>query len=97
MKNRPLNSVRSGPLYPPPPESITEELFSCETAAKMAYDEAQLTVEDINFFALYDCFPICFLRALEAVHICAPGKAGDWIEEKYNEYPYIFSWGLGGR
>ena len=34
-----------------------------------AYADAQLTVEDIDFFALYDCFPVCFLRALEAVQL----------------------------
>jgi hypothetical protein len=53
----------SGPLYPP--LEISEDLFSCEQAAKVAYQEAQLSVRDIDFFGLYDCFPICLIRAIE--------------------------------
>lgn len=55
----------SGPLYPP--RVIDEELFSCEEATNRAYAAASCGVEDIDFFGLYDCFPICFIRALEAV------------------------------
>ena len=49
----------SGPLYPPKRfEDINEYAFSCEEAAAIAYDEAQLSVRDIDFFGLYDCFPV---------------------------------------
>jgi acetyl-CoA acetyltransferase len=82
----------SGPLFPPPPEQdadgdgqldITEDMFSCEHAARRAFDSAQLGVSDIDYFSLYDCFPICFLRALEAVGLAGKGQAGDWVESKY--------------
>ena len=56
----------SGPLYPPNnSDDINEDLFSCESACDFAYEEAQLGVDDIDFFGLYDCFPICLIRAIE--------------------------------
>lgn len=71
----------SGPLYPP--AEIGDEMFSCERAARIAFESAQLSVRDIGFFALYDCFPICFLRALEAVGCCPVGEAGRFVESAY--------------
>jgi acetyl-CoA acetyltransferase len=73
----------SGPLYPP--AEIDEELFSCERAARIAFESAQLSVRDIDFFALYDCFPICFLRALEAVGCCPSGGAGELVERAWRQ------------
>jgi hypothetical protein len=53
----------SGPLYPPrSPELINESAFSCEEAAAIAYEEGQLSVRDINFFGLYDCFPVICIK-----------------------------------
>ena len=46
------------------------------------YEEAQLTAADVDFFGLYDCFPICFLRAVEAAHLAPRGEGGRWVEEK---------------
>ena len=73
----------SGPLYPPP--VIDEDMFSCEEACATAYQASQLTARDIDFFGLYDCYPICLIRAVEAVGICAKGDGGRWIEQKYEE------------
>eukprot|EP01063_Lacrimia_lanifica_P022396 TRINITY_DN30001_c0_g1_i1.p1 TRINITY_DN30001_c0_g1~~TRINITY_DN30001_c0_g1_i1.p1 ORF type:complete len:425 (+),score=131.80 TRINITY_DN30001_c0_g1_i1:70-1275(+) len=73
----------SGPLYPPESEEINEDLFSCEKAARIAYKQGHLTYRDIDFWGLYDCFPICFIRALEAVKLCGRGEAGKYLEEKY--------------
>ena len=74
----------SGPLYPPPAlTDITPELFSCERAAKRAYSAAQLGPSDIGFFGLYDCFPICFIRAVEAVGLCKVGDGGKYVEGMY--------------
>eukprot|EP00760_Papus_ankaliazontas_P019266 PhM_4_TR17987/c0_g2_i1/m.63430 len=76
----------SGPLYPPERvEDITPEHFPCERAASLCYEQAQLGANDIDFWGLYDCFPICFLRALEAVNVVPEGKAGDFIEDKYHK------------
>lgn len=71
----------SGPLYPPP--VIDEDMFSCEEACARAYREAGLTVADIDFFGLYDCFPICLIRAIEAVGLAAKGEGGRWVEAAY--------------
>lgn len=73
----------SGPLYPPPMEEITPQLFSCHRAADFAYTAAGLTAKDIGFFGLYDCFPICFIRALESVGLCGEGEGGRFVERAY--------------
>eukprot|EP00808_Paulinella_micropora_P030980 g50399.t1 len=72
----------SGPLYPP--AVIDESMFSCEQAAKNAWVSTQLQPEDIDWWGLYDCFPICFVRAVEAVGLASPGKGGEWVEEHYH-------------
>jgi acetyl-CoA acetyltransferase len=84
VQNSPLvlaGGEASGPLYPPP--IIDEEMFSCDEAASTALRNAGLQTHDIDFFGLYDCFPICFLRAVEAVKLAPRFGAGKWIEEMY--------------
>ena len=78
----------SGPLYPPP--VIDDALFSCEAAARSAFSEAQLLPEDIDWHGLYDCFPICFVRAVEACGLAPPGGGGAWVEAMYEhtQSPY---------
>ena len=71
----------SGPLYPP--KIIDEEMFSCEEAVMRAYEASQLGVSDIDFFGLYDCFPICFVRAIEAVGLASKGGGGAYVESMY--------------
>lgn len=68
----------SGPLYPP--AVIDESMFSCEQAARAAFSEAQLKTDDIDWFGLYDCFPICFVRAVEACGLAPRGGGGAWVE-----------------
>lgn len=81
----------SGPLYPP--KVIDETLFSCESASRSAYTEAQLRPDEIDWMGLYDCFPICFLRAVEAVGLAPRGKGGEWVDEQYerilNDKDYV--------
>jgi acetyl-CoA acetyltransferase len=72
----------SGPLIPPP--IIDESMFSCEQAAQAAYYEAQLLPEDIDWFGLYDCYPACFIRAVEACGLAPPGGGGRWCEDMYH-------------
>jgi len=73
----------SGPLHPP--DTISEDMFSAEEAVQRAYRQAQVRVpNEIDFFGLYDCFPICFIRSLEAVGLAPKGKGGAWVEERYS-------------
>lgn len=50
----------SGPLSPP--EQLSEECFSAGEAAAAAYRAAGLQPRNIDYWGLYDCFPICFIR-----------------------------------
>ena len=59
-------------------------MFSCEEAVQRAYESSQLGVSDIDFFGLYDCFPICFVRAVEAVGLAPKGGGGAWVEKMYD-------------
>lgn len=71
----------SGPLYPPP--HITDDTFtSCEDAARNAMTEAGVTASDVDVWGLYDCFPICLIRAIEAVGLAAPGGGGPFLEAR---------------
>ena len=73
----------SGPLYPR--GAVTEAHFSCHQAMSMAYASAgNLTARDIDFYGLYDCFPICLVRALEASGLCGRGEGGAYLEQQYN-------------
>lgn len=71
----------SGPLFPP--SHIDDSMFSCEHAAKSAFSEAQLLPSDIDWFGLYDCYPVCFIRAVEACGLAPKGQGGVWVEEMY--------------
>lgn len=72
----------SGPLFPL--GIVTETHFSCEQAMSYAYASAgNLTASDIDFFGLYDCFPICLVRALESSGLCEKGKGGEYLERQY--------------
>jgi len=73
----------SGPLYPPP--VIDEDMFTADIAADLAFNESQIGPKDIDFFGLYDCFPICLIRAIEAVGLAKKGQGGEWIEQKYRQ------------
>jgi hypothetical protein len=55
----------SGPIFPP--EQLSEDCFSAGVAAAAAYKAAGLSPSDIDYWGLYDCFPICLIRwALQA-------------------------------
>jgi hypothetical protein len=59
----------SGPLYPP--RDITEDCFSAGEAAAAAYARAGLGPADIDYWGLYDCFPICLIRCACIMHDAA--------------------------
>lgn len=73
----------SGPLYPP--KVIDERSFSCEEAAENALRQCNLRANEIDFWGIYDCFPICFVRGLEACGLAPRGQGGLYIERIYEK------------
>jgi len=72
----------SAPLYPA--LEIKDDSFSSQNAMDQAYASAgNLTARDIDFFGLYDCFPICLIRAIEAAGLAPKGKGGLYLEEQH--------------
>lgn len=55
----------SGPLSPP--EQLSEEYFSAGEAAAAAYEAAGLGPQQVDYWGLYDCFPVCFVRSVLGV------------------------------
>ena len=75
----------SGPLIPPA-RGLSEDVFSCSKAAARAYAAAGgLTASDVDYFGIYDCFPICFVRALEGVGLAPPGGGGGRLVQQWYE------------
>ncbi|KAI8474563.1 MAG: hypothetical protein J3K34DRAFT_465607 [Monoraphidium minutum] len=89
----------SGPLSPPP--AIGDDTYlSAAQAAALAYAAAGLPgareggAGGIDYFSLYDCFPVCFIRqvpsalavwmALEAVGLAPEGGGGRYVERAYH-------------
>jgi len=54
-------------------------------AFRKAYQEAGRSSGDIDWFGIYDCYPICFVRGLEAAGLCAEGEGGEYVEAAYNK------------
>uniref|UniRef100_A0A7S2R4R6 Thiolase C-terminal domain-containing protein n=1 Tax=Eucampia antarctica TaxID=49252 RepID=A0A7S2R4R6_9STRA len=76
----------SSALIPPSDvNNITEHhINSFRRCIDSLYRDANMTVNDIDFFALYDCFPICLIRALEACGIADHHQGGKYVEQQYN-------------
>lgn len=80
----------SGPLYPP--NEINELTYnSCYNAVDKLYKKTNLTVDDIDYFGLYDCFPICFVRAVDAVGLHKKKKL--WTKQMKSDLKYTESAG----
>ncbi len=59
-------SLTSGPLKP---------------AIARALGQAQLTIRDIDFLSLYDCYTIMVAATIEDAGLCAPGQFANWLRE----------------
>ncbi len=60
-------------------KSLTS-LTSIKTAAKMAYDMAQVKPEEIDIAEVHDCFSYAELMAYEDLGFCKAGESGKLIE-----------------
>jgi acetyl-CoA C-acetyltransferase len=50
-------------------------------AVKQAYKQSGLSIQDISFAQVHDCFTIAELVAMEDIGICKPGESKDWIRK----------------
>jgi len=53
-----------------------------ETACRRALREAGITLGDVDFAEVYDCFTISVLMQLEDLGFCARGEAGAFVRER---------------
>ena len=70
-------------------------------AAERAYDDADCTVDDIDFAEVHDCFTIAEIVAYEDLGFCEPGEGGEYVEsgatEPDGERPVNLSGGLKSK
>lgn len=50
-------------------------------AARQAFDMAGLTITDMDFVQLYDCYTITVVIALEDIGCCAKGEGAEFVEK----------------
>ena len=78
-----------------------DELQATRHAVELACAEANITVKDLDFAEVHDCFTINELLCAEAVGLSAPGRAGyDLMEGKFNpegDCPINLSGGLKSK
>lgn len=76
----------SGPLYHDV-KNLGNNVFSCRKAfqqAKAMYEKIAQQSLKIDYYSIYDCFPICFLLGIDSVGISS--KPGDFIEDIFHRY-----------
>lgn len=59
-------NLTSGPLKP-----------SMERALK----QAKLSIDEVDFLSLYDCYTIMIATTIEDAGLCRPGQFGDWLRD----------------
>jgi acetyl-CoA acetyltransferase len=51
-------------------------------ASRQALQQAGVTLDDVDFAEIYDCFTISCLMQIEAMGFCKPGEAGSFVRER---------------
>ena len=77
------------------------ELMAAKKAVKDSFDEAGITIKDVDFAEVHDCFTINQILCTEALGLSEDGRAGwDFIDGKYtaeDECPINLSGGLKAK
>lgn len=77
------------------------ELIAGKLAVKQSFDEAGITIKDVNIAEVHDCFTINQLLSTEALGLSQDGRAGfDYLEGKYSrndDCPINLSGGLKSK
>jgi len=86
------------------PESVRpnmHELIAGKQAVKKSFEEAKITISDVDLAEVHDCFSINQLLTTEALGLSEDGKAGwDYIEGRYgpdDRCPVNLSGGLKSK
>lgn len=60
---------------------ISKHSFCLKPAFESALREAKSapSIHNFNFFGIYDCFPVCFLKSIEDIGIVPEGQAGPFV------------------
>ncbi len=78
-------------------ESLVE-LKATKIASQKAYEQAGVTISDINIVEAHDCFTIAEIMAMEDLGFCAKGEGGQFIASGHtrlgNKMPVNTSGGL---
>lgn len=61
-------------------KSITE-LMATKAAAKQAFEQAKISLNDISLVEVHDCFSINEIICLEDLGFCPKGKGGKFVEQ----------------
>jgi acetyl-CoA acetyltransferase len=83
------SGLGSGPFYTTDRQPMDKNRFSLAFAAKSALAEAKLNVNQIDWYGLYDCFPVCFIKAMEDIGLCDEGKGGKLMQLLYEKLTSI--------
>jgi len=77
------------------------ELMAGKTAVKKSFDEAGITIDDLDLAEVHDCFTINQILSAEALGLSKDGKGGwDFIDGKYtrdDDCPINLSGGLKAK
>jgi len=66
--------------YMPDKSQIGVHSLPISLAAHRALEKSKTSLDQIDWFGLYDCFPVAFVSALEQVGLCGYGEGGKWVK-----------------
>jgi len=86
------------------PENVRpnmHELIAGKLSIKKSFDEAGITIKDVNFAEVHDCFTINQILSVEALGLSRDGRGGwDFVEGRYtpdDDCPINLSGGLKSK